>query len=109
MRCGRALYGALVALHPRGFRASFGAEMLLIYDDAMRTHGEAWLVRDAAASLLRQWVLRGPETETSPGFESYMGLMSGQYPGARPPHLTAGKVSMAFVLSVLLTLLISPV
>ncbi len=104
----RTFYRTLLRLHPRGFRARFGDEMLLLFDEAVEGYGGWWLVGELVVSLARQRVLRaGVEDGISPA-EECVGLMAGTYPVFRPPHLTWGKLSAAFVLSLLLTALVRP-
>lgn len=54
----RAVYAALVGLHPRAFRARFGAEMLCTFDEASGRESPPRLALDAAVSLMRQWLMR---------------------------------------------------
>jgi hypothetical protein len=54
----RALYAALLRLHPPGFRRQFATEMLWIFDEARVSEGAVLLLLDGAVSLLRQWLLR---------------------------------------------------
>ncbi|HEX6771961.1 MAG TPA: hypothetical protein VF126_08035, partial [Acidobacteriaceae bacterium] len=54
----RALYSALVNLHPLQFRNHFGDEMLRTFEEACADYGTAWLIRDISGSLLRQRFLR---------------------------------------------------
>lgn len=54
----RLIYRALLRLHPPYFRSRFAAEMLAIFDRSQGALATTWLVADAAASLLRQWLLR---------------------------------------------------
>lgn len=57
----RALYVALLGLHPCSFRQSFGDEMLFAFDDAVEEFGSFWLLKDAAFSLIRQQFFRPSE------------------------------------------------
>jgi hypothetical protein len=54
----RRLYRSLVRLHPTAFRARFGPEMMCTFEEAAGHEGHLGLTLDAAASLLRQWLLR---------------------------------------------------
>jgi len=56
----RALYHALLLLHPPRFRRRFADEMLCTFDEARLTLGAAPLFADALTSLARQWLLRSP-------------------------------------------------
>lgn len=55
----RGVYRCLVRLHPSAFRLRFQDEMLWIFEEGGNTFGRASLIRDAVASLFRQW-LRNP-------------------------------------------------
>lgn len=54
----RALYIALIHLHPPAFRRQFSGEMIWVFEEARQSEGAFNLVTDAFASLLRQWLLR---------------------------------------------------
>jgi len=54
----RTLYQCLLLLHPPVFRRRFGPEMLLIFEEAVRSSGALSLFLDGFVSLARQWVLR---------------------------------------------------
>jgi len=56
----RSLYAALLHLHPRRFRQRFGEEMLAIFDEEKGTPKRLTFLLDAAASALRQHMLREP-------------------------------------------------
>ena len=58
MKLRRSVFAWMVRLHPAAFRVRFGDEMLAVYDDA---EGAPGLLRDAAGSLMRQWLLRDPQ------------------------------------------------
>jgi len=103
----RTFYIALLRLHPIGFRRSFADEMLLLFDEAGETYGSSWLIADGATSLLRQWLMRWPDDEQLAA-PAEQGLLAGTYPILRPPHLTARKLLMAFLLSLLSLTLIGP-
>ncbi len=62
----RRVYATLVRLHPPAFRASYGAEMLSIFDHTRRSQ-RVTLASDAAVSLLRQWLLRPQFHQPDPG------------------------------------------
>ena len=47
---GRWVYRVLLRLHPDSFRARFGGEMLLVFDEAVEGYGGWWLVGE--------WVFR---------------------------------------------------
>jgi hypothetical protein len=100
-RIARLLYAALLGLHPKDFVDRFGAEMLRVFDEAAESYGFAWLLGDAALSLFRQRILRSEDEAELAAAEVRFGLLAGTYPRVRPPHLTSGKLSAAFVLTVL--------
>jgi hypothetical protein len=52
----RALYRAVLRLHPPAFREQFGDEMLWIFDETSGS-GALPLLTDACLSLLRQWLI----------------------------------------------------
>ncbi len=52
----RALYRLLLFLHPASFRRHFAAEMMWVFDEAVRDRQAAGFCTDVASSLLRQWV-----------------------------------------------------
>jgi hypothetical protein len=54
----RRLYWLILRAHPRAFRERFEAEMLCVFDDAVRTEGSFCLTVDCMLSLLRQRVFR---------------------------------------------------
>lgn len=54
----RAVYIALLRMHPRRFRERYAEEMLWIFDQST---GRANLLADAAVSLVRQRMLRPPD------------------------------------------------
>ena len=54
----RVLYVLLIRLHPLAFRERFAPEMLWIFEEAENVWGGGSLLRDAIASLLRQWLIR---------------------------------------------------
>ncbi|SNT38035.1 hypothetical protein SAMN05421770_11025 [Granulicella rosea] len=95
----RKLYRALLRLHPECFRASFAPEMMRVFDEAWIEYGAAWLLGDAALSLLRQWCLRSPEDAQLAGPDARFGLLAGSYPVGGPPHLTMAKLSAALLLT----------
>jgi hypothetical protein len=96
----RTAYIALLNLHPRYFRKSFGSEMLQVFDEASDAYGPSWLLADATASLLRQRFLRWPDEEQL-AVPAEQSLLAGTYPMPRSPHLTARKLLLAFLLSLL--------
>jgi len=51
----RALYRFLLFLHPASFRRRFAAEMMWVFDEAVRDRQAAGFCADVAVSLLRQW------------------------------------------------------
>lgn len=104
----RTAYIAILSLHPREFRRSFGGEMLLVFDEAAEAYGASWLLADAATSLLRQRLLRWPGDEHQLVAPAEQSLLAGTYPMLRSPHLTARKLSLAFLLSLLSLTLIGP-
>jgi len=53
---GRALYRLFVRLHPVSFRVRFEEEMIFVFDEAESSWGAAFLVGDAARSVVRQWL-----------------------------------------------------
>lgn len=95
----RHLYGALLRLHPKCFRACFAGEMLHVFDEACEQYGAGWLLGEAVISLLRQWLLRSPEDARPAGSHARFGLLAGSYPDAGPPHLTTAKLSLALLLT----------
>ena len=105
---GRWMYRVLLRLHPSDFRTRFGGEMLLVFEEAVEGYGEWWLVGKLGVSLVRQRVLRTAVEGEICATEECVGLMAGTYPAPHPPHLTWGKVSLAFVLSLLLAALVRP-
>ncbi|HEV3275778.1 MAG TPA: hypothetical protein VG860_03085 [Terriglobia bacterium] len=54
----RAIYGALLWLHPPHFRERFAAEMLWLFDETVAAEGAGSLLADGLLSLMRQWLLR---------------------------------------------------
>ena len=100
-RIARLVYAALLGLHPKGFVERFGGEMLRVFDEAAESYGLAWLLGDAALSLVRQRIFRTEDEAELAAAEVRFGLLAGTYPRVRPPHLTSGKLSAAFVLTVL--------
>ena len=54
----RVLYALLIRLHPLAFRERFAQEMLWIFEEAENVWSGGSLLRDAIASLLRQWLIR---------------------------------------------------
>jgi hypothetical protein len=52
----RAVYSALLRLHPRAFRDRFAGEMLCIFDEIPVNTERAPLFYDALRSLLVQWL-----------------------------------------------------
>jgi uncharacterized membrane protein len=54
----RTLYRWLVCLHPPAFRLRFEEELLWIFDESSDASGATPLLYDAAASVLRQWLVR---------------------------------------------------
>jgi hypothetical protein len=95
----RAVYCVLLRLHPRGFADDFGGEMLRVFDDAAETYGTSWLLGDAVVSLGRQRLVRSQAEQSV--VASPFCLLAGNYPDVKPPHLTAGKLSLALVLTLL--------
>lgn len=103
----RALYVALLGLHPGSFRQSFGDEMLFAYDDAVEEFGSFWLLREAALSLIRQRFFRRPEERSNA--LCGCGFMSGAYPLVGSSELTAGEFFLGFLLSLILFMTIRPI
>jgi hypothetical protein len=103
----RALYVALLGLHPCSFRQSFGDEMLFAFDDAVEEFGSFWLLKDAAFSLIRQRFFR--RSEERPNALCSCGFMSGAYPLVGSSELTAGKFFLGFLLSLILFMTIRPI
>ena len=97
----RAVYSALIRLHPRGFRDAFSGDMLCIFDDAEETYGARWLVRDAVVSLMRQRVLRSEKVVAAGTVQGEFCLLSGIYPDIRAPHITPAKLAGALLLTLL--------
>lgn len=100
-RIARLIYAALLGLHPNGFVDRFGEEMLRVFDEAAESYGLAWLLGDAALSLVRQRIFRQEDEAELAAAEVRFGLLAGTYPRVRPPHLTSGKLSAAFLLTLL--------
>ncbi len=68
----RALYFALVWIHPPRFRDEFGAEMLWIFDESAAA-ADPWrtmpgLFVDGIVSVLRQWVIGCGTWKIAAGF-----------------------------------------
>lgn len=103
----RALYVALLGLHPGSFRRSFGDEMLFAFDDAVEEFGSFWLLKDVAFSLIRQRLFR--RSDERPNALSSCGFMSGTYPLVGPSELTVGKFFLGFILSLILFMTIRPI
>jgi hypothetical protein len=103
-RLQRRIYGAVLRLHPAAFRAEFGREMALDFEDALRDRGFAPLLGDATLSLARQWtghVL--PVREVEQPVPSHP-FLAGQYFMVDRGRLTAFDLVCASALSVLLFL-----
>ncbi len=67
----RALYSALVWLHPPAFREQFGSEMLWIFDSSAADDSPFTRPRmfaDASLSLARQWVIGQGTWKIAAGF-----------------------------------------
>ncbi len=70
----RAIYCALLRLHPRRFREEYCSEMLWIFDREVKSRMPYRLIWDAVRSLIRQWAVRpnpalaAAETEGAPAF-----------------------------------------
>lgn len=104
----RAIYFALVNLHPRQFRDHFGDEMLQTFDEACADYGTAWLLRDISGSLLRQRFLRRPEVEFEGAMPCAVGLLSGVYPLVGPYEFLLTKLLLASLLTSILFQVIQP-
>jgi hypothetical protein len=52
----RSLYRLMLAMHPPGFRNSFGDEMMSIFDQQSREESSADLMLDCLLSCARQWL-----------------------------------------------------
>ena len=79
----RTLYIALLGLHPAEFRRNFALDMLSTFDEAAGTSSgtfsPAWLLREAAASAVRQHLLRRPVPQAAAAGGA-VGLFAGVYP-----------------------------
>ncbi len=104
----RSLYVALLRLHPAEFRRNFASEMLSTYDEAVESFSPAWLLREAAVSVLRQHLLRQPADPVAAA-DGTVGLISGVYPLIEPFELRAERLLLAVVLSVCLLRTVFPV
>ena len=83
----RRLYSWILFLHPGGFRAAFGAEMLWIFEQARDRRQQTALLADALVSLVRQWTVRGDfrdTTRVAPGSPSGGPLLSDDSDAAHP-------------------------
>ncbi len=104
----RKLFISLLTIHPRSFRESFGTSMLQAFDEAAEEFGVGWLLWDGLISVARQqWA---SQLEQSDGYKScyVVGLRSGVYPLTGPSRLTAAKLSLATLLSLILFQLVRP-
>jgi len=54
----RALYAALLCVHPPAFRQRFAAEMLCIFDEVSSSRERSFLLYDALRSFAFQWLFR---------------------------------------------------
>src|ERR1035438_8275834 len=54
----RALYAALLRMHPPAFRRQFAAEVLWIFDQSRASEGAFVLLLDLLISVARQWLVR---------------------------------------------------
>lgn len=88
----RAIYQALIRLHPAAFRERFGSDMLSAFESSDHRRR---LIADAALSLARQWFLRAefqnqPEPAGKAVAGGHMFLLLDQQPGIRPGHWLKG-------------------
>ena len=104
----RALYVALIHLHPRPFRNHFGDEMLQTFEEGCADYGTAWLIRDISRSLLTQRFLRRPEVEFDGPVPCAVGLLSGVYPLVGPYEYLLTKLLLASLLTSILFQVIQP-
>jgi hypothetical protein len=104
----RSLYVALLRLHPAEFKRNFASEMLRTYDEAVESFSPAWLLREAAASVLRQHLLRRPVDPVAAA-DGAVGLISGVYPLVEPFELRAERLLLAVVLSVSMLRTVFPI
>jgi hypothetical protein len=105
----RALYIAILQLHPRRFRSDFADDLLQTFEEAYEQYGAAWLICDLSGSLLRQRFLRRPEVvyeAAAPGYA--VGLRSGVYPLVGPYEFLLGKLLLASLLTSILFQVITP-
>lgn len=93
----RFLYRCLLLLHPAAFRRRFGEEMLGIFDSSARGSYTAYLLLDAARSLLIQHA--GPAFDPGPAAAFRLEV--------RTSSLTVAQVSQATVLGGALVLLLA--
>ena len=105
----RAVYSALIALHPRNFRKAFAGELLATFDEAVESYGAAWLLWEIAGSVLRQHILREPEPEYEIAPCCAVGLRSGIYPLVGPYEYLLRKLLLASLLTSILFRLVGPI
>lgn len=108
LQIGRRLFILLIASHPGRFRAEFGREMLLTYDEATEEFSEVWMLWDGWISLLRQFSATRLNSHEFLSEWKTAGLRSGVYPLVEPPQLTVGQLISATLLSAVLYGLIRP-
>ena len=104
----RTLYVALLRLHPAEFKRNFASEMLATFDEAVESFSPAWLLREAAASALRQHLLRRPAGRAAAA-DGAVGLISGVYPLMEPFELRAERLLLAVVLTCCMLMTVFPV
>jgi Ca2+-binding EF-hand superfamily protein len=80
----RAIYVAVLRLHPRFFREKFADEMLWIFDQCAGTERATALIRDAVRSLVTQWIFR-----SEPGDEARLADAAGSGTDRVPSFYTS--------------------
>jgi uncharacterized protein (TIGR03435 family) len=96
----RQIYGLLLRLHPAEFRHEFAREMALDFEEALETHGSAWLYLDAAGSLARQWVAAIASAVADPSSGPQPSLLAGNYVMLRDRRFTLMELGRGMVAAV---------
>ncbi|HEX9200486.1 MAG TPA: TIGR03435 family protein [Acidobacteriaceae bacterium] len=100
----RQLYSAVLRLHPAAFRAEFGREMLLDFEEAQSSLGFRRLCMDALLSLARQWMRSVGSEDLSTPCDRTPSLLAGHYLMIRDRRLNAMEWSRGLLASVALLL-----
>jgi uncharacterized protein (TIGR03435 family) len=98
----RRVYRTIIHLHPAPFRAQFGREMALDYEDALHTHSLRALWRDALLSLPRQWTAHVLTTAPDPIAVRKPSLLAGDYIMIRDKAFTPLELSRGLAATVAL-------